>query len=130
MKNMTSKNLLIFLFFLITNFSFSQSSLKFNQVLTQFGSLSGGYGETKTSQTFTVPAGKIWKLEKYTRDRLYVNGVQVKDTYLILSGNSNAVLDNAPLWLKEGDSFYFIVGGPPYGWTENWYFSLLEFNKN
>lgn len=120
------------LLFFFPIISFSQSNLQFNNVLTQFGTLSGGVGQTAVSPTYTVPTGKIWKLEKYTRERLYVNGIFIKDIYLnnTNTGNYGAVIDNSPLWLKEGDSFYFTVGGPPYSWTENWYYSLLEFNKN
>jgi hypothetical protein len=123
--------LLALLFFISFN-ALSQSNLQFNNVLTQFGTLSGGYGQTAVSPTYTVPVGKIWKIEKYTREKLFVNGIRIKDIYLnnTNTGNYGAVIDNSPLWLKEGDSFYITVGGPPYSWTEDWYFSLLEFNKN
>jgi hypothetical protein len=126
MKTTINKILLIFLFFLCSTYCFSQSNLQFNNVITQTGNLSGGYGQTAASQTFTVPAGKVWKLERYTRDKLYINGILIKDSYVV---NQGIALDNAPLWLNEGDSFYFVLGGPPYSWSENWYFSLLEFNK-
>lgn len=128
----TKKNKFIVLLLSISIYSYSQANLQFNNVLTQFGNLSGGYGQTATSPTYTVPVGKIWKLEKYTREKLFVNGIRIKDIYLnnTNTGNYGAVIDNSPLWLKEGDSFYITVGGPPYSWTEDWYFSLLEFNKN
>lgn len=128
-KNQTK--LLALLFFISFN-ALSQSNLQFNNVLTQFGTLSGGYGQTAVSPTYTVPVGKIWKLEKYTREKLFVNGIRIKDIYLnnTNTGNYGAVIDNSPLWLKEGDSFYITVGGAPSSWTEDWYFTLLEFNKN
>lgn len=117
----------IILLFSFSTYSFSQSNLQFNNVITRTGTLSGPYGETAVSQTFTVPTGKVWKLERYRRDVLYVNGINIKDSYTFSGGG--IAIDNAPLWLNEGDSFYFVLGGPPRSWSDNWYFSLLEFNK-
>ena len=127
MKTTIYKNLLIFLFLSCSTYCFSQSNLQFNNVITQTGTVSGGYGQQVASPTFTVPAGKVWKLERYRRDALYVNGINIKDSYTFSGGG--IALDNAPLWLNEGDSFFFLLGAPPYSWSDNWYFSLLEFNK-
>jgi hypothetical protein len=127
--NTTIKTLLYFLFISFSSICYSQTNLQFNNVITQVGTVSGGYGQQVASPTFTVPQGKVWKLERYRRDVLFVNGVNIKDSYVV--GNSSAIaIDNAPLWLNEGDTFYFLLGAPPYSWTDNWYFSALEFNKN
>ena len=131
MKNFIYKNLLIFLFLLFSSLSFSQSNLQFNTVITKTGTLSGGGNSTVNTQTFTVPAGKVWKIERYTRDALEVNGVRIKDIYTLPNTSTGfLVLDNAPLWLNEGDSFIlFFVNQSNYSFSPLWYFSLLEFNK-
>jgi hypothetical protein len=120
MKTTIYKNLQFFLFLLYSTYCFSQSNLQFNDAITKTAAQYGG-----TFPTFTVPTGKIWKLERYRRDCLIVNNGGVKDSYTWIYGaqqGGGIAIDTAPIWLKEGDSFYFNGCG-------DWFFSLLEFNK-
>ena len=122
MKKIKLTILLLF----ITLFSYSQSNLQFNNVITDFGNIIGTANSEVYSPTFTVPAGKVWKLERWLRNVLYINGVNVQELYTIPNTSPTPmVLDNAPIWLKEGDSFYFKERS-----TLRYYFSVLEFNKN
>lgn len=126
MKSLNFGKILFLIISINTHICLSQSSLQFNTVITQVGTISGGYGQSIATATFTVPAGKVWKLERYTRGKLWINGTPIRDDYSIGQG---VFFDTTPIWLNSGDSFHLLLGGTPYVWTENWYFSLLEFNK-
>ena len=126
MKRLIFKKILFIIISFNAHVCLSQSGLQFNTVITQVGTISGGYGQSIATSTFTVPFGKVWKLERYTRGKLWINGIPIRDDY---STSAGAFLDIAPIWLNSGDSFHLLMGGTPNSWTENWYFSLLEFNK-
>ena len=133
MKTNNYKNQLILILLTLSFNCFSQTNLQFNRVVFQSGSLTGSNYYQTTS--FTVPVGKVWKLEKYTRNKLYVNNNLIQDTYYSEAGGGGypvpVTIDNSPLWLNEGDTIYFIFS---YGCCNpvnvSWYFSALEFNKN
>ena len=126
MKTTIYKKLLIFSLLLCSTYCFSQSNLQFNNVIT-----GTGYTTGSPTQTYTVPAGKVWKLERYTLSVLVINGIPIQDFYFNttnLQGGSGFLLDEKPIWLKEGDSFFLNPGGD--NWNPRpWFFSLLEFNK-
>lgn len=130
--NTTIKSLLFFIFISLSSNCYSQTNLQFNRVVTDAGVLSGSsYYQTST---FTVPTGKVWKLERYTRNQLYINNVFVQDMYYSQAGGGGypvpVTIDNSPLWLNEGDTFYFIFSYPCCNPVNtSWYFSALEFNK-
>jgi hypothetical protein len=105
---------LLFLFFLLIRFSFTaQGNLQFNQVLILDGNTS--------TPTYTVPAGKVWKVESATISS--ING------YLALSINGSAASilqvvnggNNLPYWIPAGTlvGFYIASVGKV---------SIIEFN--
>jgi hypothetical protein len=127
MKNALYKRIFLLIFLLYSYQCLSQSNLQFNTVITQTGTLSGGHLQSLTTQVFTVPAGKVWKLERYTRGKLLINGIPIRDEY---STSSGIFIDTAPIWLNSGDFFHFKLWGTGMGnWTDYWHFSLIEFNK-
>jgi hypothetical protein len=127
------KKLLSIIFLLFTLQSFAQGNLQFNQVLTYSGTLNCG----QASPTWTVPVGKVWKIEyrstvtgniyydygntfKGSLGPLFnLNGIKISDiiytTYVRPNqGWSITPNQNQPMWLKSGDQIQFsldAVGG-------------------
>ena len=90
----------------------SQNNLQLNQVLTYNGWL----GSYQSSPVWTVPNGKIWKIEFRTASGLKINGSTADNT-------SNT----SPIWLKSGDNvYYFLNSYIPNGME--YFISILEFN--
>ena len=118
------KNLL-FLLFLFFSLSFTaQGNLQFNQVV---------YLSANTDNTtqWTVPAGKVWKIEAvgvYSGTlTVYFNGAT---SFIYAGAYSNSSpsayyrnADASPIWLPGGS-----VLGQSCGCGANRWFSILEFN--
>lgn len=116
------------LLFLVNIYSYSQANLQFNNVITDFGNIVGNANSEVNSPAFTVPTGKVWKLERWLRNFLVINGVRITDQYSVAGTSTPTIaIDNAPIWLKAGDYFYFIQR-ESYPFTLRYYFSALEFN--
>jgi hypothetical protein len=112
------KAVLFSLFFLFSLMSYSQGNLQFNQVLNiEFT------GASTTS--YTVPAGKIWKLENclLTSVNFYACMVYNGTTYYLRQHNtSSSSWDNFPFWFGSGKTVTF-GGGCSAGMI-----SIIEFN--
>ncbi len=97
---------------------FSQGNLQFNQVLTiEFA------GTSTTS--YTVPAGKIWKLENcmLSSTNFYACMVFNGTTYYLRQHNtSSSAWDNFPFWIGSGKTVTFGGGCSP------GIISIIEFN--
>jgi hypothetical protein len=118
---------ILFIFALATtNYSFSQGNLQFNNVYTYSGAVnltpglvtcSDNISYPYVSQTFTVPAGKIWRIENiyFTGSLFYVNGCRAGD---INSYNGN------PIWLKGGETLIFTSSTL----TRYYSINIVEFN--
>jgi hypothetical protein len=106
-------------FLLSSSFLFSQGNLQFNQVLNiEFT------GASTTS--YTVPAGKIWKLENcaLTSINNYACMLYNGSTYYLRQHNtSSSSWDNFPFWFGSGKTVIFGGGGCSSGMI-----SILEFN--
>ena len=102
MKNKIYKKQFIYLFILCSTYSFSQSNLQFNNVIS-------AYGFENPSPIYTVPSGKVWKIVRYTQDRIVVNGIGLQDTHYTMYGYG-ITIDTSPIWLKPGDTFYLNSG--------------------
>ncbi len=110
--------------FIVTSTAFSQGNLQFNRVVNDAGYIvvTNNACNDAFSATFTVPTGKVWKIESFvtltTRNYIILNGKQISPT------------NNAPFWLKAGDAFYFYTAGvcQQSGNSLNWFFSAIEFN--
>lgn len=118
------------LFSLLSSFSIhSQGTLQFNKVITGFYSAPAlGYF---TPPQDTVPAGKVWKIEKILpcecfNTYIYLNNVQFQLCY---NGAVRANMDDrlTPLWLKAGDTFR-VWGHSPAGGATRLIVSIIEFN--
>ncbi len=124
-SNTFRKAVLLSLFFLFSLKSSAQGNLQFNQVRTYGGTITAGYCWTEQGTVYTVPNGKVWKIENFSSInndgsfRLMINGVVYDD------------LVNSPIWLKETDTFAFVVScnnGIGQSTTRNWFCSIIEFN--
>jgi hypothetical protein len=125
---------------------YSQGNLQFNQVLSYSGSLSCNTnycGQISTS-TYTVPPGKIWKIESVGYNCSAVSSYR-SYPFLIINGvacfggltsNSNTAiitgnLINSPIWLTSGDILKYgmdsnsATGGQM---SISIHFSIIEFN--
>lgn len=124
MKTLCTK-LLFLSIFLYSISAFSQSNLQFNTVIN----IGGPLASNTQGPIIIVPSGKIWKVVKYSQfNGLRINGNEIIDYRRITYGGSISNLyNNGPLWLNEGDSFYFTTVG--YNGTHPWFMSILEFNR-
>ena len=116
---------LLFILFLFFSLSFTaQGNLQFNQIV---------YLSANTDNTtqWTVPAGKLWKIEAvgvYGRTlTVYFNGVM---SFIYAGAYSNSSpsgyyrnADASPIWLPSGS-----ILGQSCGCGGNRWFSILEFN--
>ncbi len=109
----------------------AQAGLVFSQCLTFSGNgpwiMSNFNPSDRISPQYTVPEGKVWKLEyAYVR----ANGTSV---YLRVNGNYSAPLNTSitqfPIWFKSGDVIdVYIESNSAYNY--DLFFSILEFNSN
>ena len=107
------RNQLLFFGFFCCGFLIAQGNLQFNQVLVLDGN--------QNAPTYTVPAGKVWKVESAT--------ISSGSGYLALSinGSSASIFtyanggNNLPFWVPGGTliGFYIYQTGKV---------SILEFN--
>ncbi len=114
--------------YLAACFTFAQGDLQFDQVVLL--EIEGG-GSPYISPTYTVPAGKVWKIESAgattsSFEIHKINNTQV-DMAIHTSGSFNHG-ENLPLWLPEGTtiSFYEADTSP----DEGGIVSIIQFNVN
>lgn len=138
--------LILALFSALGSQLYSQGNLQFNQVLSETISLSGnGYTATYNStNSYTVPAGKVWKIESvgfmtYSGNNTYsprvfliVNGVQVlSNTGGTSAYDRSGTLNGQALWFKQGDVISFGMSNncaTTCSQSANIVMSLIEFN--
>jgi len=143
------KKLLSILFIFFTLQSFAQGNLQFNQVLTYSGTINCG----QASPTWTVPAGKVWKIEYRSvvagnpnKNLGYgmvgpsgplfsLNNIKLSDFHYDYSNSGNTLYltadQNHPMWLKAADQFQFSLDGSgncDYYPKYNYAISILEYN--
>ncbi|MDP4867137.1 MAG: hypothetical protein NWQ47_08310 [Crocinitomicaceae bacterium] len=98
--------------FFISN-SYAQGNLQFNQVYTYSGS--GG-----NSAIWTVPVGKIWKIESVLMVNMSGTSTFKINSFVVLYNNINP----QPIWLKSGDFSQFSMSNA----GNSYYISIVEFN--
>ena len=113
------KKFLLFTFLILFVFISvrAQGNLEFNQVLN--------YEFTSAGSSFTVPAGKVWKLENVmiTSTNNYACLVYNGNTYIMRQHNtSSSAWDNFPFWI--GSNKTFTLGGG----CASGFISIIEFN--
>jgi hypothetical protein len=77
---MTSKLIKSLCVIFFTQLSLSQNNLQFSRIVTESGNISCGSGCSSSSVTYTVPQGKVWKIEYITPTidlQLFINGKSV-----------------------------------------------------
>jgi hypothetical protein len=120
-----------FIFFSLN--SFCQGNLQFNQVLTFSGALTGS---TTISPTYTVPAGKVWKIEYLSETRKRTGSTGNPYFGAVINGTAqNIEIGSNPIWLKEGNTIYyrnygFNLDGLD-GWgtlLQSYLISVIEYN--
>ena len=117
------KLILLIIFGLSSFFVNAQGNLQFNQVLTYSGSLAA---DTSTAN-YTVPSGKIWKVEFAEGGQrgiqLIINNIAAID---IADDGSSGDLVVKSFWLKAGDLLKINNGN---GQSSGTYFvSIIEYN--
>ena len=126
------KCLLIISLAVISIFCKAQGNLQFNKVLTFSGTVAGG----SNSELWTVPVGKVWKIESLPNPgTLFTSGTGGNMTFNIngvaviyLNNTNNSTQINLPIWLKENDNIRFSHTLASSSYYYNYYISIIEFN--
>jgi hypothetical protein len=119
----------IFIFFVIFGIKLSSigQNLEYSQVLTYSGNINGG--TSLNGPVFTVPAGKVWKVESVniiSDVRYKLNGFSILNQ---INGNGGGTPTLAtvlfPFWLKPGDTIqpYLLSSSV----TLPFFISIIEF---
>jgi len=120
---------LLFLFFLLISMNFTaQGNLQFNQVINlTFSAISGYCGPCSPtidcnsndySSNFSIPYGKVWKIESFGSRTLSGWDVYIDEFRVYTSPAPNVRpyhMAHFPIWLKSGDHFldFVHVAGSP-----------------
>jgi hypothetical protein len=121
------KHLITFSTVLLLSLSgMAQTGLVFNQCLTFGGKIliiiSGDY----YSQEYTVPEGKVWKIEHASvaaaSNNLWANALLVNGYQTTYFPNNYSAF---PIWVKSGDVIRFRGSN-----NSDYFLSILEFNGN
>jgi hypothetical protein len=140
------KKLVLLLFSFIACCTFSQGNLQFNKVITYENSGTWTAGVLDfSSPVYTVPAGKVWKIEYINLRRSQV-GTNPQQAQLLIDGKN--IYDNfqsqsvpvsggminseirCPLWMEAGSSIQanFTGGNQNVSYPASFFFSIIEFN--
>lgn len=126
------KNTLLILAIAFSSASFSQGNLQFNQVLSYsqtFNTSASGSLYSFTSPLYTVPTGKVWKIEKFV---MHEESSSLTSGWLVVNSGCKLFPDevnSGPVWLKAGDEFVAKVsvsGGSNF--SGDFFISIIEFN--
>lgn len=124
--------LLLMMLFPVT--AYAQSNLQFNQVLTYSGHLATTTSAGDSTEAWTVPQGKVWKIESASAAYGYVtypvflvvNGTKVFDIYIYNSSTVRNVY--FPVWLKAGDAVRIAEYNTSNNFFTDYFISIVEFN--
>ena len=125
------KNILLLVVFTSLAFLYkAQGNLQFNQVITYsqlYTTTLSGSIHSYSSQIYTVPVGKAWKIEKFImRNNISVSTfLKVNNAFQI----SPTEINPGPVWVKEGDQIQAVTstfGGGNF--TGGFFISIIEFN--
>jgi hypothetical protein len=114
--------------------------LQFSKVISNTGTLTFSNG---SSDIWTVPAGKVWKIESMTTNQQFIaynggvfmyfnlNATKIKQYNTAnATGSLPSQIENlSPIWLKSGDAIQFTSNtNISANYTCNYYISILEFS--
>jgi hypothetical protein len=124
------KTLLLLGFSMLFIAAYSQN-LTFNQVLTFSGEIatSSTSGNQVDGPVYSVPAGKIWKIESLYMSNYSGRIMNYKLNGILLGFNSVDPLNmiQFPIWLKASDTVQPIADGN--GVSVGYFISIIEFNQ-
>ena len=106
----------------------AQGSLQFNQVVSHSGSATGSW--SYNSPSWTVPAGKVWKIEVASAD---LSGSVTQKIEIDAGGGFVGIridsFSRMPMWLKAGDQVRLHAARNCCGTaTFEYFLSIIEFN--
>ncbi|MEY5133800.1 MAG: hypothetical protein RLZZ198_1804 [Bacteroidota bacterium] len=123
------------LFLIIATSVVAQGNLQFNQVVTYTGTGSGSF--SYTSPTWTVPVGKVWKIESASPNlgntavsrAVNINAGASWGSFALTTSSQETTINPFPIWLKAGDLVQLQAAGNCCSTTSFSYaISILEFN--
>ncbi len=131
--------LCIALFVALNSLLYSQGNLQFNQVINEMRNTnfsSGPNGGAVTSLTFTVPAGKVWKVEGFYQGLSFSGAASGAPTSYIINSTapSNLIKGNGNgdvLWLAPDTyavRFFWGCGSSSCSGTVYNTINAIEFN--
>lgn len=131
---MNKKYLLLVLLSFCSVAANAQSNLQFNQVITYAGNLATTTNAGDSTALWTVPAGKVWKIESASSGYAYVNypvylvvnGARAFDISVYATGTTRPVY--LPIWLKAGDGVRIAEYSTNNSYFANYFISIVEFN--
>ncbi|MFM2037564.1 MAG: hypothetical protein RL432_503 [Bacteroidota bacterium] len=124
----------LFAFFILGSLN-AQGNLQFNQVVTYTGTGSGSF--SYSSPTWTVPAGKVWKVESASPNvanapvtrAININAGSSWGSFALMTASQETTISPFPIWLKAGDQIQLQAAGNCCSTTSFSYaISILEFN--
>jgi hypothetical protein len=129
------KNVIFILFFLfISQKGFCQGNLQFNRVFTLSSNPTLIPANTKANVlTFTVPQGKIWKVEGVSLidddDFISANfGISINNFNLKMVNSALAVIENLPYWVEPGTHSVFVSFANSGGFNVVASLNVIEYN--
>ena len=131
LKTTKLSHTLVLMFFLFSFIGLGQgANLKYNQVITQSGTISVPYGGT-SSFSITVPTGKVWKIEAAS---LSTDGMMRINEMLVVYFRVQSAFEvnYCPIWLKAGTytvSITYYSSGCCSGAMVPYGLSGIEFNE-
>jgi len=129
------KTILFIASLICLNLCFAQGNLQFNQVVTYTGTGSGSF--SYSSPSWTVPAGKVWKVESASPNvanapvtrAININAGSSWGNFALMTASQETTISPFPIWLKAGDQIQLQAAGNCCSTTSFSYaISILEFN--
>ena len=121
---------LLSILFLVSVCTIARSqNLTFSQALTYNGELPPTPWTPGT--LYTVPNGKVWKIESLFSGSTNALGYKLNNTMLKLNGNGGASQMVFPIWLKPGDTLQpYVFDNTGFSAALVYFISIVEFSTN
>ena len=126
---------ILFVLLISIETSLAQGNLQFNQVVTYTGTGSGSF--SYVSPSWTVPAGKVWKIESASPNlgntavsrAVNINAGASWGSFALTTSSQETTKNPFTIWLKAGDLVQLQAAGNCCSTTSFSYaISIIEFN--